>query len=374
MKDNRTNKGDEVVESFTRNKILEMSDSLKRLVAIYGRWNFGGIIKNQLSESADTLEKLMDIRPDDNLYKVYGNKIKKKLASKQIQTSDIFFTYNDGKLKIIITAWMKNGCYKSEILSDIIGNIVGKDLVVSSECKNLISVAPFEYILKEAAEYNCIYSKAMVSKNKEDISGDSYTFVRTEDNHLIMAISDGMGTGAVAAADSGSVMDFMEEYVAAGFDITKAPEIINEALTYRHNDCPVTLDISDVDLNTGKVKMIKSGGAVTFIKRKGMVRYYSPSSLPLGVIDDVTSYRHEEMLEDGDYLIMISDGVADSLPFYDKEKQLVRIISETKEEKPERMAEHILEECRYYNGISNKDDMTVLVLGIWNRKSLQREI
>lgn len=374
MKDNRTNKGDDVVENFTRNKILEMSDSLKRLTAIYGRWNFGGIIKNQLSESADTLEKLMDIRPDDSLYKVYGNKIKKKLSSKQIQTSDIFFTYNDGKLKIIITAWMKNGCYKSEILSDIIGNIVGKDLVVSSECKNLISVAPFEYILKEAAEYNCIYSKAMVSKNKEDISGDSYTFVRTEDNHLIMAISDGMGTGAVAAADSGSVMDFMEEYVAAGFDITKAPEIINEALTYRHSDCPVTLDISDVDLNTGKVKMIKSGGAVTFIKRKGMVRYYSPSSLPLGVIDDVTSYRHEEMLEDGDYLIMISDGVADSLPFYDKEKQLVRIISETKEEKPESMAEHILEECRYYNGICNKDDMTVLVLGIWNRKSLQREI
>ena len=44
-------------------------------------------------------------------------------------------------------------------------------------------------------------------------------------------------------------MDFMEEYVAAGFDITKAPEVINEALTYRHNDCPVTLDISDVDLN-----------------------------------------------------------------------------------------------------------------------------
>ncbi len=120
--------------------------------------------------------------------------------------------------------------------------------------------------------------------------------------------------------------------------------------------------------------MIKSGGAVTFIKRKNIVKYYFPSSLPLGVIDDITSYRQEEMLYDGDYLIMISDGVADSLPFYDKEKQLVRIISETKEEKPERMAEHILEECRYYNGISNKDDMTVLVLGIWNRKSLQREI
>lgn len=44
---------------------------------------------------------------------------------------------------------MKNGCYKSEILSDIIGNIVGKDLVVASECKNLISVAPLSTFLKK---------------------------------------------------------------------------------------------------------------------------------------------------------------------------------------------------------------------------------
>lgn len=45
MEVKRINKGDDVVENFTRNKILEMSDSLKRLAAIYGRWNFGGIIK-----------------------------------------------------------------------------------------------------------------------------------------------------------------------------------------------------------------------------------------------------------------------------------------------------------------------------------------
>lgn len=104
-----------------------------------------------------------------------------------------------------------------------------------------------------------------------------------------------------------------------------------------------------------------------------MVKYYFPSSLPLGVIDDITSYRQEEMLCDGDYLIMISDGVADSLPFMIR-KTTCKDNFRDKRGKPERMAEHILEECRYYNGISNKDDMTVLVLGIWNRKSLQREI
>lgn len=91
----------------------------------------------------------MDMRPDDNLYKIYANKIKKKLASKQIQTSDMFFTYNNGKLKIIITAWMKNGCYKSEILSDIIGNIVGKDLVVASECKILYRLHLLSTFLKK---------------------------------------------------------------------------------------------------------------------------------------------------------------------------------------------------------------------------------
>ena len=90
------------MENFTRNKILEMSDSLKRLAAIYGRWNFGGIIKNQLSESAYTLEKIMDMRPDDNLYKIYANKIKKKLALKQIQTSDMFFKVHAVSLREIL--------------------------------------------------------------------------------------------------------------------------------------------------------------------------------------------------------------------------------------------------------------------------------
>ena len=33
MEVKRINKGDDVVENFTRNKILEMSDSLKRLAA-----------------------------------------------------------------------------------------------------------------------------------------------------------------------------------------------------------------------------------------------------------------------------------------------------------------------------------------------------
>lgn len=90
MEVKRINKGDDVVENFTRNKILEMSDSLKRLAAIYGRWNFGGIIKNQLSESAYTLEKIMDMRPDDNLYKIYANKIKRNLLQNRFRHRTCF--------------------------------------------------------------------------------------------------------------------------------------------------------------------------------------------------------------------------------------------------------------------------------------------
>ena len=54
-----------------------------------------------------------------------------------------------------------------------------------------------------------------------------------------------------------------------------------------------------------------------------------------------------------------------------KEKQLSKIISESGENNPEKMADRILNECRYFNGGENSDDMTVLVAGVWKIKNLQ---
>ena len=55
-----------------------------------------------------------------------------------------------------------------------------------------------------------------------------------------------------------------------------------------------------------------------------------------------------------------------------EESKLGEIIEKMKCRNPQNMAEHILSECRYFCGDENGDDMTVLVMGVWKTKGLQR--
>lgn len=361
------------MESYIKNRILETTDNFKRLAGIYSKWNFNETMCFHLMETANTFEKiLVNESVEEDTQKQYSVRIKRKLAAKGIKTGEIIFNYdNRKKIKVVLSAWLKSGCQKSETMSNIIGEVVGKNMRVSANSRMILSTCANEYVFEETPVFYELHGGAILSKKKGEISGDAYTFIENKNGEFVIAISDGMGTGKSAAKDSGEVMDFVEEYIEAGFPPEKIPYIINEALMESGQDKPVTIDISTIDMNTGRLRMMKSGGAATFIKTKDGVRVFCPSSLPLGVISDAEPYLVEEKLDDGDYVIMISDGVADCLPFYDKEKQLSKIISDTKENNPEKMANRILSECRYFNGGKNSDDMTVLVTGIWKIKNLQ---
>lgn len=360
------------MENYIKNQIIETAGNFKRLASIYNKWNFNETMCFHLIESANAFENMMGVQlMDGNEQKQLCVKIRKKLASRGIKTGEYILIYHENhRIKIVISAWLKSGCQKAEIVCNILSEILEKNMRVSGNSRMIISTMENEYVFEETPCFYELHGGAIISKKKGEISGDAYTFLENRNNQFVMAISDGMGTGERAAKDSGEVMDFVEEYVEAGFCVDKIPYIINEALMKSEEDTPVTVDISIIDMDSGKLKMIKSGGATTFIKRKDKVKVFCPSSLPLGVLKDVKPYIVEENLEEGDYVIMISDGVADCLPFYDKEKQLSKIIEETKENNPEKMASAILDECRYYNGIKNNDDMTVLVAGIWKIKNL----
>ena len=72
------------------------------------------------------------------------------------------------------------------------------------------------------------------------------------------------------------------------------------------------------------------------------------------------------MLEDGDWLILVTDGVLDALPGVDKEETLKEIILKNGSRNPRDYAEKILKAVR--SGQENvKDDMTVLAAGIWTK-------
>ena len=72
------------------------------------------------------------------------------------------------------------------------------------------------------------------------------------------------------------------------------------------------------------------------------------------------------MLCDGNFVVMVTDGVLDALPVGEQELIMKMIIEGTSITNPKEMAHHILEQVLECSGEIPLDDMTIMVVGMWS--------
>jgi stage II sporulation protein E len=125
-----------------------------------------------------------------------------------------------------------------------------------------------------------------------------------------------------------------------------------------------TVDMCVFDLYNGKCTFTKAGAALSFIKSSEGVTSIKSTSLPIGVISDLHIDETESQLKDGDYIIMITDGVMDALPVGEQEVLLKMMIEGNTKTNPKEMAEHLLGQVLECSGEIPMDDMTILVVGL----------
>ena len=181
-----------------------------------------------------------------------------------------------------------------------------------------------------------------------------------------IALSDGMGSGEEAFRESKMVVEMLEELLEAGFPVTMAVQLMNTALVIAREEIRFsTIDASLFDLYNGTCEFVKAGASTTFIKRKDKVETITSSSLPVGVVRELELEPVERSLEDGDYVVMVTDGVLDALPVGEQETLMGKFIEESNIVNPKELAHHILEQVLEWTEEVPVDDMTVLVIGIW---------
>ena len=175
-----------------------------------------------------------------------------------------------------------------------------------------------------------------------------------------VVLSDGMGSGEEACRESTLVIELLEELLAAGFPEETAIQMINTTLVMGREEIHYsTVDMTVFDLYTGECEIIKAGASSTFIKKKDSVEHLSSTSLPIGVMNHIEIDSVKRKLEDGDFVIMVTDGVLDALPVGET------IIQGSAISNPKEMAHHILEQVLAWTGKEPADDMTVLAVGLW---------
>ena len=175
-----------------------------------------------------------------------------------------------------------------------------------------------------------------------------------------------MGSGKEACKESTMVIELLEELLEAGFPEKTAIQMINTTLVMGREEIHYsTVDMTVFDLYTGECEIIKAGASSTFIRKKNEVEHLSSTSLPIGVMNSIDIDSVKRKLSDGDFVIMMTDGVLDALPVGEQDILLETIIKGSQITNPRELAEHILQQVLNWTGKEPQDDMTVLVIGLW---------
>lgn len=197
------------------------------------------------------------------------------------------------------------------------------------------------------------------------MSGDSMDAFPFKTQEVALMISDGMGKGEEAAAESRLVVSTLAKLLQAGFDIDLAMKTINGILmTGNEDERFATVDLTIIDRLKGRAKIFKMGAATTFIKHGDRVSMLKRQALPAGITQGVKLEYIDIKLKKGDILVMVSDGVTDCDRKDPNCEWLRERLLEIRSKDPETIAELIVNKAAEKYGIRERDDLSVMVAAI----------
>lgn len=268
-------------------------------------------------------------------------------------------------LRVRMQAYTKAGqCIPIRRMLHHLGMMFGCPFVATEGSERFVGETLGEFSFEEEPGYLVLTGVARAVKKNEILSGDSFSFLYPETGETVLLLSDGMGSGETANRDSEAVIGWLEQFLSAGFDEKTAIRLINSVLLLRTEGKSFsTVDISVINPYAGTCEFIKLGAAGTFIKRENWVESVEAETMPVGMFGDTDYDTKEKKLYDGDYIIMMSDGVPEALG-ESLQDVLFRAGTQKTDRTPQRVAGEILKAALEFCEYKPKDDMTVLVAGL----------
>jgi len=248
-------------------------------------------------------------------------------------------------------------------IRNAVKSVIGRDVSCSYPKyhgeSNIITFFP-------ASNYKVTAGFSLKPKNGEKISGDSFTFVTPDGKNYFAILSDGMGSGKSANAESFAAVNLMEKFIKIGFDGDTAIKLINASLLLKSaRDSFTTLDICKVNLEEGTVSFTKLGAACSYIKKDGEISTVKACSLPAGILRDVDVESHYISFESDTLVVLMSDGIADiELKNSKYEGWIKNELTNIKTSNPQIIASKLCHKAQLIGENNVSDDMTVIVLNI----------
>lgn len=328
------------------------------------------VIAQQLDAMAGLMEEWAKSRIKmDKSYKNLMAQISYEVREKGLLIEDFHIYEDNNRLCVegyVSSKW--NGGIPVKHYLNAVEKAMKKPMRLGKDSKTVLTQEPVLLSVYEDTLFYGLQGIAAEKKYDSTINGDSFSFFAMDDGNYHICLSDGMGSGSRANQESEMVVELLQKFIEAGFRKETAIQLMNSAMVLQgEEDNYSTLDYAMINLYTGEMELIKIGGAATFIKRGKEVDCLDMGTLPGGVDVRMEIQSQKKQLQNGDFLVMVTDGVIEYLHVRNPKETLMDIIGMIETENAGVLAETILQEVLLRTGERALDDMTVLVTGIWEK-------
>lgn len=387
-----------ILQDYGRFKLLEYADSFRELADSFHMeegevgeeglnlpederkillWNRQimeqrSIFARQLREVSEMMEGVA--KEDYKIERYTEKELKqmiKQMRAEGIQLKDVYYYVLESGHKIMGVQMrnVRESVCSVEEAAGYFSVLLDMPLIPHKNAPFYVSAEYNTYYFVEEPVYHIMTGVAKATKQSEKVSGDLCELFEYGDGKSALFLSDGMGSGEDAFRSSSMVIDMMQRFLETGFSVDAALEMVNGALlTGGSTQNTSTLDCCMVDLYQGTCKFCKVGAAPSYLKRENLVEQISARNLPLGLLETPETEYQCRQLQDGDYIILLSDGILDAMNQGMGEASFVEIVSRFQTKNPGELANDILRFVLHQCRGQIRDDMTVLVAGFWKRR------
>lgn len=319
------------------------------------------VVSDQFAATAQMLEEFADTfsRPEW-IDADTARRIRESLEKQGVRLRQVLCRVNErGQMAVELLLDGKYQTQNRESFRRRVGELCGRSfsLPVVDYADRVTRIA-----FTERHSFRVAVGTAQLRHEGEQLCGDAFECFQDGTGRLLAVLSDGMGSGGRAAVDGAMAAGLASRLLKAGFGSESLLRLVNTALMAKSADESLaTLDIAIVNLFTGELELLKAGAGVSLLYSGGRVSRLDESSLPLGILRELTFARTTDRLVDGDVLVLMSDGVSndgvewveDLLRDYDGDAGGMQ-----------GLAEIIAHTVRDRQTDEKGDDVTVIALGI----------
>lgn len=198
----------------------------------------------------------------------------------------------------------------------------------------------------------CYEAKVQIFGNRPQAdNGDRCSMFAGIRCRYYVILCDGMGTGLGAVQEGRTAQQLLRRLLTAGYPAEHALQTLNSLCALRNRAGAVTVDLLELQLDTGKAVLYKWGAAPSYLLSKLGAEKVGTAGPPPGLsVTDRREAVYRLSLRRGERLVLVSDGVG--------EEEALHCCRELADASPGELARGLL----LRGQLGGEDDATVILI------------